>query len=172
MCVIILWLLLLFLKGMWWDCCKYSICQIILIPCIDNSSYCSMFSCTHVLLLCFLVHMFYSMFSCTHVLLLWFLVHMFYSYVFLYNLQVEQLAMYTEEESIILTASISDGTLSHLGSDSGKSFLDDNEAVKSQFLSYCLQSKGFFCTTFKLDNHLLPLNWYFLFKYWVLWRRK
>ena len=153
MCVIILWLLLLFLKGMWWDCCKYSICQIILIPCIDNSTYCSMFSCTHVLLLCFVVHMFYS-------------------YVFLYNLQVEQLAMYTEEESIILTASISDGTLSHLGSDSGKSFLDDNEAVKSQFLSYCLQSKGFFSTTFKLDNHLLPLNWYFLLEYWVLWRRK
>ncbi|XP_045180270.1 zinc finger and BTB domain-containing protein 22-like isoform X10 [Mercenaria mercenaria] len=52
---------------------------------------------------------------------------------------VEQLADYTEEDSIILTASIHDGTLSHLGSDSGKSFLDDHEDVKSQFLGFCLK---------------------------------
>ena len=56
-------------------------------------------------------------------------------------LQVEQLAAHTEEESIILTASISDGTLSHLGSDSGKSFLSDHEDVKSQFLGFCLKRK-------------------------------
>ncbi|XP_060579409.1 zinc finger protein 84-like [Ruditapes philippinarum] len=52
---------------------------------------------------------------------------------------VEQLAEYTSEDSIILTASIHDGTLSHLGSDSGKSFLDDHEDVKSQFLGFCLK---------------------------------
>lgn len=52
---------------------------------------------------------------------------------------VEQLAAHTDEESVILTASVSDGTLSHLGSDSGKGFLEDHEDVKSQFLGFCLK---------------------------------
>jgi len=56
-------------------------------------------------------------------------------------LQVEQLAANTDEESIILTASVADGTLSHLGSDSAKGFLDDHDDVKSQFLGYCLKSE-------------------------------
>ena len=51
------------------------------------------------------------------------------------------MAQHTDEESVILTASVADGTLSHLGSDSGKSFLDDYEDVKSQFLGFCLKSK-------------------------------
>ncbi|WAR18154.1 ZN398-like protein [Mya arenaria] len=54
--------------------------------------------------------------------------------------EVEQLATQTEEESIILTASVTDGTLSHLGSDSAVGFLEDHEDVKSQFLGYCLKS--------------------------------
>ncbi|KAH3809862.1 zinc finger and BTB domain-containing protein 17-like [Dreissena polymorpha] len=53
---------------------------------------------------------------------------------------IEQLASSTNEESIILTASVADGTLSHLGSDSAKGFLEDHEDFKSQFLGYCLQS--------------------------------
>jgi len=53
--------------------------------------------------------------------------------------QVEQLASTTDEESVILTASVADGTLSHLGSDSGKTFLENHEDVKSQFLGYCLK---------------------------------
>ncbi|XP_052260425.1 sal-like protein 3 isoform X25 [Dreissena polymorpha] len=53
---------------------------------------------------------------------------------------IEQLASTTNEESIILTASVADGTLSHLGSDSAKGFLEDHEDVKSQFLGYCLKS--------------------------------
>ncbi|KAH3859801.1 hypothetical protein DPMN_102624 [Dreissena polymorpha] len=52
---------------------------------------------------------------------------------------IDQLAAYTNEESIILTASVADGTLSHIGSESGKSFLSDNEEVKSQFLGFCLK---------------------------------
>lgn len=56
-------------------------------------------------------------------------------------MQVEQLASHTEEETVVLTASISDGTLSHLGSASGKSFLEDHEEMKSQFLGFCLKSK-------------------------------
>lgn len=53
---------------------------------------------------------------------------------------VEQLAAHTDEESVLLTACISDGTLSHLGSTSGRSFLDDHEDVKSQFLGFCLNA--------------------------------
>ncbi|XP_052764951.1 zinc finger and BTB domain-containing protein 49-like isoform X23 [Mya arenaria] len=53
---------------------------------------------------------------------------------------IEQLAVTTNEESIILTASVADGTLSHLGSDSAKGFLEDHEDVKSQFLGYCLKT--------------------------------
>lgn len=52
---------------------------------------------------------------------------------------VEQLAAHTDEESVILTASVSDGTLSHLGSDSGKGFLEEQEDVKTQFLGFCLK---------------------------------
>ncbi|XP_045181214.2 uncharacterized protein LOC123540335 isoform X4 [Mercenaria mercenaria] len=52
---------------------------------------------------------------------------------------VEQLASTTEEESVILTASVADGTLSHLGSQSGKGFLEDHEDIKSQFLGFCLK---------------------------------
>ena len=51
------------------------------------------------------------------------------------------MAANTDEESIILTASVADGTLSHLGSDSAKGFLDDHDDVKSQFLGYCLKSE-------------------------------
>ena len=50
--------------------------------------------------------------------------------------QVEQLADHTGEESVILTASVSDGSLSHLGSESGKVFLEDHDDVKSQFLEF------------------------------------
>ncbi|XP_052271182.1 zinc finger and BTB domain-containing protein 20-like isoform X5 [Dreissena polymorpha] len=54
---------------------------------------------------------------------------------------VEQLAAHTDEESVILTASVSDGTLSHIGSASGKSFLQDHEDFKSQFLGFCLKDQ-------------------------------
>ncbi|XP_045182193.2 zinc finger and SCAN domain-containing protein 21-like [Mercenaria mercenaria] len=53
---------------------------------------------------------------------------------------VQQLAAHTDEESIILTASVADGTLSHLGSDSGKCFLENHEDIKSQFLGFCLKN--------------------------------
>ena len=56
-------------------------------------------------------------------------------------LQVEQLSHQTGEESVLLTASISDGTLSHLGSESGKIFLDRFDDFKSQFLGFCIKSK-------------------------------
>lgn len=52
---------------------------------------------------------------------------------------VEQLADTTGEESILLTASVSDGTLSHLGSESGKVFLDGHDDIKSQFLGFILK---------------------------------
>ena len=58
-----------------------------------------------------------------------------------YAFQVEQLADHTGEESVILTASVSDGSLSHLGSESGKVFLEDHDDIKSQFLGFCLKRK-------------------------------
>ena len=57
--------------------------------------------------------------------------------------QVDQLSSYTDEETVILTASMSDGTLSHLGSDYGKIFLENNENVKSQFLKFCMKGNSF-----------------------------
>lgn len=58
------------------------------------------------------------------------------------QLLIEQLSDHTGEESIILTASINDGTLSHLGSNRGKGFLEGRDEIKSQFLGYCLQIPG------------------------------
>ena len=62
--------------------------------------------------------------------------------IFVFKHQVEQLSETTGEESILLTASVSDGTLSHLGSESGKSFLDGHDEIKSQFLGFVLKSKS------------------------------
>ena len=45
---------------------------------------------------------------------------------------MQQLADQTGEESLLLTASLSEGSLSHLGSESGTVFLEDHEA---QFFS-------------------------------------
>ena len=56
------------------------------------------------------------------------------------SFQVEQLNSTTGEESILITASIADGTLSHLGTESGKYFLEDHDDIKSQFLGFCLKS--------------------------------
>lgn len=55
------------------------------------------------------------------------------------QLLVQQLADQIGEESVILTASVEDGTLSHLGSESGKDFLEGHEDIKSQFLGFCLK---------------------------------
>ncbi|XP_052760964.1 early growth response factor homolog 1-like isoform X2 [Mya arenaria] len=52
---------------------------------------------------------------------------------------LEQLCSNTGEESIILTASANDGTISHLGTATGKGFLDGREDMKSQFLGYCIK---------------------------------
>ena len=56
-------------------------------------------------------------------------------------LQIEQLSDQTGEESIILTASINEGTLSHLGSNMGKGFFEGRDEIKSQFLGYCINSE-------------------------------
>ena len=55
--------------------------------------------------------------------------------------QIEQLSDQTGEESIILTASINEGTLSHLGSNMGKGFFEGRDEIKSQFLGYCINSE-------------------------------
>jgi len=54
--------------------------------------------------------------------------------------QIEQLSNHTGEESIILTANVHDGALSHLGSNTGKGFMEGRDDLKSQFLGFCLKS--------------------------------
>ena len=63
------------------------------------------------------------------------------TYCFLLSPQVEQLSAQTEEESVLLTVSLTDGSLHHLGSMSGKDFLEGREEIKSQFLFHCLNRK-------------------------------
>ena len=58
---------------------------------------------------------------------------------------MEQLSAQAGEESIILTASTQDGSLSHLGSNTGKGFLDGRDEIKAQFLGYCIKSKFTVC---------------------------
>ncbi|KAH3821139.1 zinc finger and SCAN domain-containing protein 12-like [Dreissena polymorpha] len=53
---------------------------------------------------------------------------------------LEQLSSNTGEESIVLTASVDDGSISHLGSRAGKGFLEGREDMKSQFLGHCLKT--------------------------------
>lgn len=55
------------------------------------------------------------------------------------QLLVEQLSEHVGEESVLLSANISEGTLSHVGTRAGKGFLTDNNDVKRQYLSYCLK---------------------------------
>lgn len=52
---------------------------------------------------------------------------------------VQQLSDHVGEEAVLLTCSISDCSLGHLGSDTGKTFLKENHQIKSQFLGYCLK---------------------------------
>ncbi|KAL4238537.1 Zinc finger and BTB domain containing 24 [Mactra antiquata] len=52
---------------------------------------------------------------------------------------VEQLSEQTGEETVVLSANISEGTLSHLGSEYGKVFLEEEQAIKSKFLGFCLK---------------------------------
>lgn len=51
---------------------------------------------------------------------------------------VNQLSEYGGEESVFLTASMTDGTLSHIGSKSGHVFLESHKEFKSKFLQFCL----------------------------------
>lgn len=52
---------------------------------------------------------------------------------------VQQLAQQTGEESVLLTASLEEGTLTQLGSEFGKVFLEGHDEIKSQFLGFCLK---------------------------------
>ncbi|XP_045180992.2 kinesin-related protein 4-like [Mercenaria mercenaria] len=51
---------------------------------------------------------------------------------------VDQLAAETDEESVVLTANVTDKTLCQLGSNYGKMFLTTYADVKQQFLGFCL----------------------------------
>ncbi|XP_052786956.1 gastrula zinc finger protein xFG20-1-like [Mya arenaria] len=52
---------------------------------------------------------------------------------------INQLACHTGEESVLISASVEEGTLTHIGSDFGKNFVDGHEEIKAQFLGFCLK---------------------------------
>ncbi|WAR16425.1 ZNF2-like protein [Mya arenaria] len=54
--------------------------------------------------------------------------------------KVDQLANHTNEESIILTVGASDGSLTQLGSEYGKTFLNNSD-VKANFIRHCINRK-------------------------------
>ena len=54
-------------------------------------------------------------------------------------LQVEQLAEYGEEETVVLTASVANYCFSPLGSKSGRAFLEQRADIKSDFMQFCLK---------------------------------
>ncbi|WAR14693.1 ZN322-like protein [Mya arenaria] len=56
------------------------------------------------------------------------------------QLLLQQLSDHADDESLVLTAGVNDGTISQLGSGTGKGFLEGHEEIKSQFLGHCLKS--------------------------------
>lgn len=54
---------------------------------------------------------------------------------------VVQLEEHAGEETLVLSANLTAGTTSHLGSNRGQGFLEVREDIKSQFLTHCLQGK-------------------------------
>lgn len=53
---------------------------------------------------------------------------------------VEQLSKHGEEEAMLLTTSIVDGSFYQLGSAGAEGFLENRDEIKSQFLGYCLKN--------------------------------
>ena len=60
--------------------------------------------------------------------------------MYIVSFQVEQLSETTGEQSVLLTASVSDGTLSRIGTDLGKHFIDGHDEIMADFLAF-LKSK-------------------------------
>ncbi|XP_060557624.1 uncharacterized protein LOC132718034 [Ruditapes philippinarum] len=58
------------------------------------------------------------------------------------QLLVEQLSEYGDEECMFLTASLTDGTLSYIGSKYGHSFLTKYKNIKGNFLKFCLEKNN------------------------------
>ncbi|XP_060551776.1 uncharacterized protein LOC132713278 [Ruditapes philippinarum] len=52
---------------------------------------------------------------------------------------VEQISSETEEETVVLSANLSDGSISYHGSELGRLFLDSHDEFKSQYLGFCLK---------------------------------
>ena len=45
------------------------------------------------------------------------------------------------EETLVLSASVVEGTMSHIGTEAGREFLHMRDDIKSQFQDHCLKSK-------------------------------
>lgn len=76
------------------------------------------------------------------------------------QLLVKQLSEQADEESVFLCANVSRGTLSFLGSESARGFIQENDEMKKQFLGYCMkarQKKSELSTSF-LPQHATPAS--------------
>ncbi|XP_052759606.1 zinc finger protein with KRAB and SCAN domains 1-like isoform X2 [Mya arenaria] len=74
---------------------------------------------------------------------------------------MEQMSDQTGEESVVLTASIHDGSMCALGSTTGRGFMDGKDEIKAQFLGYCIKSQHHKASsdvdlTYQRSRNLLP----------------
>jgi len=73
-------------------------------------------------------------------------------------MQVHQLESEAGEETLVLTASLREGTLSTLGSNKGLHFLHARDDLKLNFFSFCAQGNLGMCSLSVLLQHLLEFN--------------
>lgn len=74
------------------------------------------------------------------------------------SMQVHQLESEAGEETLVLTASLREGTLSTLGSNKGLHFLHARDDLKLNFFSFCAQGNLGMCSLSVLLQHLLEFN--------------
>ncbi|KAL4241092.1 hypothetical protein ACF0H5_001870 [Mactra antiquata] len=65
---------------------------------------------------------------------------------------VEQLRDHGGEETLVLSANLTAGTISHLGSDKGQGFLEARDDIRSHFLTHCLQGNQNYHTAHQPGN--------------------
>ena len=75
---------------------------------------------------------------------------------------MEQLSAHAGEEAILLSASLDDGTLSHVGSKSGEIFINTHGQVREQFLGFCMRSKLLFIS-YKFVKRFLVITFFYNF---------
>jgi len=60
----------------------------------------------------------------------------------MYLIQIKQLQSEGGEEVLVLSASVKEGSFSHLGSRKGLDFLYSRKDIKAQFFDYCISGNA------------------------------